>query len=387
MMRYVCGLAIALFLLGGCVSKVRTSAHENRPDAGGHVDAETDAGADDDWDVDSGSIGDAANGDAGLPGADAAGDDAGDGAAQDASTSDADDTRVDVDEPPADSGDGPGGDGPSVIKKTFRVLHWNIAGGKENNCNATRIAAAVVQYVRDRNLDFVGLNEVCPSQYREIRSRLRRYWGKGASAKFSAYVGDETGRVVGNAIFSRFNIRDVTRQKVGQDQWGHRNLLCARLNKYRHLRFCSTHLTPGDATARVQMGRVRSRIEGWWRNRRDTVILTGDLNLHANDHGLNNIYSANANHSRNNPNNRGRYREVDDNDRSHCRGYGERSLPGTAGGPCRDGGKIDFIFVRENRIVDGNYVGDTFNIPTTCTGKCSDHRPVYGRARLKIRPN
>ncbi len=49
------------------------------------------------------------------------------------------------------------------------------------------------------------------------------------------------------------------------------------------------------------------------------------------------------------------------------------------------GRKIDFIFARENRIVDGRYAGDTFNIPDDCTGVCSDHRPVFGRLRLRVR--
>lgn len=274
---------------------------------------------------------------------------------------------------------------PATVEQTFRVLHWNIAGGKENDCHAPAITAAVVHYVRERDVDFVGLNEVCPSQYRSIRDALRRHWGKPASAQFSAFVGDETGRVVGNAIFSRLNIRDVTRQRVGEDRYGVRNLLCARVRSLPHLRFCSTHLTPGDATARVQLRRIMTRIEGWWADRRDTVILTGDLNLHPNDPGLNAVYASGANHPRNNPNNHGHYREVDDADPDHCRGYGERSLPGTSGGPCHAGGKIDFIFVRNNRIVDGRYSGDTLNIPSTCGGVCSDHRAVLGRVRVRIR--
>jgi hypothetical protein len=58
---------------------------------------------------------------------------------------------------------------------------------------------------------------------------------------------------VGNAIFSRFDITDITTQKIGNDQFGDRNLLCARLAEHPHLRLCSTHLTPADTTARVQL--------------------------------------------------------------------------------------------------------------------------------------
>lgn len=114
------------------------------------------------------------------------------------------------------------------------------------------------------------------------------------------------------------------------------------------------------------------------------VLWGGDLNLHPDDVGLNSIYHQDAN-SPNNRGNTGRYREADDNDPNHCRGYGERSLPGTTGGPCREGGKIDFLFARQNRIVDGDYSGDTFNIPGDCTGACSDHRPVFGRFKVRVR--
>jgi hypothetical protein len=140
----------------------------------------------------------------------------------------------------------------------------------------------------------------------------------------------------------------------------------------------------GDAQASRQLGQVLDRLEGWWMNRRDTVILTGDLNLTANHSGLNTVYSQAAN-TPNNPGNRGHYRELDDDDPNHCRGYGERSGPNTTGGPCGQGGKIDFIFVRTNRIVNGQYAGDTLNIPTDCSGRCSDHRAVKGRVRLRIR--
>jgi hypothetical protein len=127
---------------------------------------------------------------------------------------------------------------------------------------------------------------------------------------------------------------------------------------------------------------VHDRIENWWHDNRDTVILSGDLNLKANDFALNDVYAAAAN-TPNNPNNRGRYRELDDDDANHCRGYGERSHAGN-GGPCGTGGKIDFIFARANRIV-GNYRGDTLNIPGDCTGACSDHRAMTGVVDLRIR--
>lgn len=299
-----------------------------------------------------------------------------------------DDAIDDASPPPDDASlDVDGGVPPdSTVDATYRVLHWNIAGGKENDCQTALITAAVVAYVRARDVDLVGLNEVCPAQYDAIRDALRQEWAKGAGATFSAYVGDATPRVVGNAIFSRFNIVDVTTEKVGQDEFGDRNLLCAKIAASPHLRLCSTHLTPGDATARVQLERVVSRLEGWWNDFGDTVILTGDLNLHPNDVGLDAVYAPGANDPANNPNNAGRYRELDDADPAHCRGYGEGTVPG-AGGPCQQGGKIDYILARASSIVNGEYSADTLTIPTTCNGACSDHRAVGGQVTLRILPS
>lgn len=272
---------------------------------------------------------------------------------------------------------------PMVAERTYRVLHWNIAGGKENNCEAPLITRAVARMVQEHDVDYVGLNEVCPGQFTAIEAALRAQWRLGAREDFAAYVGDGTDRVVGNGIFSRFGVQNVTREQIGTDMYGARNLLCATHPTLPHLRFCSVHLTPGDAAARAQLGRVFDRLEAWWSARRDTLLLTGDLNLHPDDVGLDAVYSAAAN-SRNNGDNRGAYRELDDADRAHCLGYGERSLPSTGGGPCNEGGKIDFILARENRIVAGDYDANTLDIPTDCTGVCSDHRAVVGRVRVRV---
>ena len=96
--------------------------------------------------------------------------------------------------------------GDHTIVTTLRVLHWNIAGGKVHDCKTADIAAAVRRIVRDHDIHLVGLNEVCPDQYDAIRRALREQWGKAASAKFSAYVGDGKARIVGNAIFSKRNL-------------------------------------------------------------------------------------------------------------------------------------------------------------------------------------
>ena len=127
-----------------------------------------------------------------------------------------------------------------------------------------------------------------------------------------------------------------------------------------------------------------TRVENWWENQRDTVILAGDFNLDPYDRAFNAMYASSANHP-NNPDNRGHYREVDDADREHCISHGERTSVRPNWGPCHTGRKIDYIFMRENRIVGGRYSGDALNIPTDCTGACSDHRPLISNMRLRIR--
>lgn len=296
-----------------------------------------------------------------------------------------DDSGVDGGTGMEDASDPDGGGG--AVERNYRILHWNIAGGKENDCQTEGITRAVRRYVRDNAVDFVGLNECCPSQFAAITEALRAEWALGATAAVGAYVGDGgSGRVVGNAIFSRFRLQNVTRQQLGTDMYGTRNLICGQAGDLSHLRFCSTHLTPGDVVARTQAVKALDQIEQWWTNRGDTVILSGDLNLHSNDPGLNRFYSAAAN-TPNNPDNTGRYRELDDADPKHCIGYGEGSQPAGTGGPCMLGGKIDHIFVRENRILANDYAGDTFTIPNDCTGACSDHRAVFGRARVRVLPD
>ena len=271
-----------------------------------------------------------------------------------------------------------------VRARRLRVLAWNIAGGKENGCATAGIRRAVMRFVRDANgpVDVVALNEVCPAQFQAIRAALQRHWGKSDDAKFAAFVKSADARA-GNALFSRRDLRKITRHELGQDQYGKRFLLCGR-QVDRRVRVCAVHLTPGDVKARAQLGRVHERLERWWLEKRDTVIIGGDFNLRPDDPGMNKMYAAAAD-TPNNPDNHGRYREWDDDDSEHCRGYGAGSLPGGLGGPCGTGAKIDFIFARGNRIVDGAYSARALPIPDDCTGVCSDHRAIRGSAKLRYR--
>ena len=97
---------------------------------------------------------------------------------------------------------------------------------------------------------------------------------------------------------------------------------------------------------------------------------------------MNRIYSSMLD-TRVNGDNVGRYRELDDRD-PVCLGHGERTTPRTDGGACGEGPKIDYVFVRQNRVV-GDYSADALNIPESCGGACSDHRPLAGTVTLRVR--
>jgi len=69
----------------------------------------------------------------------------------DSGTAEPTDAAVDAPEDP------PTGD----VERTYRLMQWNIAGGKENACRGPAIARAIRRFVKMHEIDFVSLNEVC----------------------------------------------------------------------------------------------------------------------------------------------------------------------------------------------------------------------------------
>lgn len=265
------------------------------------------------------------------------------------------------------------------VERDLRVLQWNIAGAKLHDCRTGQITPAVRDLVRERDIDVVSLNEICSAQFDAIEKALRNLWNKNAQAKFAAKA---LGGKVGNAIFSKRNLDQVYRQTIGSDGSGDRLLICGRVAALPHLQLCSTHYSPAADKARAQLGRAHKRIESWWSERKDTVVLAGDFNIEPDDRALNAVYSQAAN-AKYNGNNSGAYREVDDADPEHCIGYGEGTGQYPNIGPCGQGRKIDYVLVRQNRIV-GAHGANVRAIPGGCGGPCSDHRPVVGRIRVRI---
>ena len=275
----------------------------------------------------------------------------------------------------------------SVETRTVNVWQWNVAGWKLHHGSTTDgLIAAAVSSIRNRDADFVAFNELCHRQYTAIITALRGAgWPTDPSnfARFSA--GTDTGcggDSFGNAIFSRAPLGSADRVVLPSDgKPEQRSLLCAPLRDVAGVRLCTTHITPsnevidGKKINETQLATVRARLDHY-DSAGDAVIIAGDFNAQPNYGRLNDWYSPSVD-GPNNPNNSGRYRELDDADPAHCLGYGENTAADGPGGPCGSGKKIDLIFVPENRI-HGGYSGDSLSISQACGGACSDHRIVIG---------
>lgn len=281
----------------------------------------------------------------------------------------------------------------STATATYTVWQWNVSGDEMNHNSTTNgMVSAAAKSIRNRNADFVALNELCASQYRALQQTLRDSGWPVDGTNFARFEGAyPAGRSVcggeeeGIAIFSKQPLGPADRFTLPDDgQREKRKLLCAALKDKTHMRFCVTHLTFVDDYRKPQADYVRERLEDY-HGKGDTVIVAGDFNMQPNWGRMDDFYSAGVN-TPNNDRNTGHYRELDDNDPANCAGYGESTVskldPGNAG-PCGTGEKIDFIFAREDRIA-GPYSADSL-APESCGGAlCSDHRVLIGSVTVSV---
>jgi endonuclease/exonuclease/phosphatase family metal-dependent hydrolase len=288
---------------------------------------------------------------------------------------------------------------PPESRATFNVWQWNVAGHKMHAGSTTDgLIEAAVQSIVGRGAHFVAFNELCRSQYDALMRALRSAgWPADPNnfARFSEGRPGGTsicnGTAFGNAVFSKAPLGAADALTLADDGISKRTLVCAPLAEQQHVRFCTTHITTANEVADDgvpknvrQLRDVLARLEDY-HARGDTVLIAGDFNAQPNYGRLNSFYSTKVVHS-NNPNNVGHYRELDDDDAEHCPGYGEATIENAvAESPCGTPKKIDFIFVREDRIA-GSYEEDALAISGACGGNCSDHRIVFGRVPVFIRP-
>jgi endonuclease/exonuclease/phosphatase family metal-dependent hydrolase len=295
--------------------------------------------------------------------------------------------------------------GSNEVARRYRVLHWNVAGGKIHKGRTnTGLIRALRSAVQELDPHFIGLNELCRSQFEALKRGLIADRWPDDPEKFARFVESRTPRLTpgkcggaGVAIFSKKAIRAAERFELPSDgSVDHRWLICAPLVDLDHMRFCSTHLTPRlrDGHNRKQLRKLFGHLERYHRHG-DTVLLTGDLNTEPDAESMNAVYAPGVD-TPHNRNNSGEYRELDDSDASQCRGYGEATGLRGGGGGCGDGRKIDYLFVRRDRVErDGDpqvdYGADSRPLNHACsasgTDLCSDHRMLTGRVTVRVQRN
>jgi endonuclease/exonuclease/phosphatase family metal-dependent hydrolase len=275
--------------------------------------------------------------------------------------------------------------------KRLAVWHWNVAGHKIHaGATTTGLVAVATGSIDARKADFVSLNELCFGQYQAIQDRLRALGWPADPDNFSRFAetrpaGASTcgGQAFGNAIFSKAPLGAAERVTLPSDGSAEaRNMLCAPLVDLPHLRFCTTHITTsnelaadGVAENTRQLVAVLARLEAA-HAAGDTVVIAGDFNAQPDYARMNRFYSSKL-VSKNNADNTGHYRELDDTE-PRCPGYGEGTDSSEPmGGPCGTGKKIDLVFVREDRTF-GPYESDALAISNACGGPCSYHNIVIG---------
>jgi endonuclease/exonuclease/phosphatase family metal-dependent hydrolase len=286
---------------------------------------------------------------------------------------------------------------PQQTTASYTVWSWNVAGWLMNQASTrTGMVDGAVDSIQHRGAQFVVLNELCWQQYKEIQSQLADAgWPQDTTnfSRFEKQRGDKcNNQPFGVAIFSKFPLGPVESVTLPQDKSDEqRKLLCAPLVAQPHLRFCGTHVTPSQEKTQdelhnnanlAQLQKIMEHLEQQNANG-DTTLIAGDFNAEPDYGRLDDWYDS-ALDTENNKLNRGQYRELDDTE-PICPGYGEATTENNGPGACGQSQKIDFIWVRQNRLA-GPYSEDALAISHNCTGgkACSDHRIITGTVKVNV---
>jgi endonuclease/exonuclease/phosphatase family metal-dependent hydrolase len=255
--------------------------------------------------------------------------------------------------------------GPAAADARARFFHFNACGNVCNDGDAEPVAEAIKASILDLRPHAVGLNEMCQTQFRALRRRLRgSAWRMRGRFVVTKRGGSDCRRnrhgkrLYGNAVLTRWRISwKRVRRLPRPDGTEVRKMLCVETRVLRRAtRVCSTHISPeGHAKQRAQIRRVARTVTPWVRNGRP-VVLMGDFNVEPDSRPLNRIYNP-----RHPGTSRGVFQEVDEG-WFHCR----------CGEDTQGSRKIDNVFVsgRHFRRLDGNATHSDI----------SDHDPVRGWA-------
>lgn len=282
----------------------------------------------------------------------------------------------------------------AAATRSVNVWTWNVAGWTMHRGSTTDgLIKVLTDSIRNRDADFVALNELCRQQYTAIQAALRNAGWPQDTNNFSRFIDTNPaacdGNGYGNAIFSQAPLGTASHYPLPDDgRPEKRAMLCVPLQSQAHLRFCTTHITTSsevinnEAVNVTQLKYVNARMESF-NAAGDTALIAGDFNAQPNYGRMNGWYSTTLD-SPNNSGNTGRYRELDDADPANCPGYGENTqAEADPAGPCGPGKKIDLIFVRDDKYV-GPYSGDSLSISQACGGPCSDHRILIGTVAVTV---
>jgi endonuclease/exonuclease/phosphatase family metal-dependent hydrolase len=254
--------------------------------------------------------------------------------------------------------------GPAAADARPRFFHFNACGSVCNDGRLSPVAEAIKDSILDLRPHAVSLNEMCQTQFRALRRRLR---GTGWRMRGRFVVTKRGGsncrrnrrarRLFGNAVLTRGRITwKRVRRLPRPDGTEVRKMLCVQTRLLRRAtRVCSTHISPvGQAKQRRQIRRVARTVTPWVLNRRP-VVLMGDFNVEPDGRPLNRIYNP-----RHPGTSRGVFQEVDEWWNCRC------------GEDTQGSRKIDYVFVsgRHFRRLEGDATHSDI----------SDHDPVRGWA-------
>lgn len=266
----------------------------------------------------------------------------------------------------------PGDKGSPATRKRetqIRVAHYNLCGAaavcpwNSGGSGPGTSIARLVERAADFRADIVTVNEICLTQYAELKRQLARAgWqmdGTYASSQDNVPACGSTGRF-GSAVLSREDVPDdrqeysrfvdtggETYTNGGRTVEVRRGLLCADTwFAGEPLTACTAHT---NAKAPGQLREIRDRTADTARFPDDVpVIVAGDLNLPPTDPALSYLTD--------------RFTEADSGDQE----------------PTADGRKIDYVFAdrRHFTAVDGD--AEMYAE--------SDHALLTGRFTLKSQP-
>lgn len=286
----------------------------------------------------------------------------------------------------------------SLLASRLKVLHYNIcgnvcwestdapSGGVDTRGSISPRMSRILSAIDNNTPHLITFNEICYSQYRNIRTDLiaRGYGATYASSTTGGQCDDydsSWGTGFGDAIFYKGTVPPVQQKYLlppsPTDSALGRNLqlLCTDVVfDGRQVKLCTTHVTT-DAAYRPAQIQYIADLAATWINAGTPVVITGDFNAIPSDPVMDKMYSHSGG--------TGDFQEADESDScpsplTFCQA-GERTFGEVANfyNPAYIVKKLDYIFFSAAHFTSPN--GDAKSaFPTPI----SDHNMYVGDANL-----